>query len=86
MPRPVLPVMPQAAFVSLSSLLLAAESRNGQAVSGFAARRPTNHLLHFLITICTFGGWVFVWICVFHWTKTSGMRCQTLVAESSADP
>ncbi len=36
-------------------------------------RPGTNHVLHLLLTLCTFGLWVFVWILVS--IKIGGWRC-----------
>lgn len=38
-------------------------------------RKGTNHILHFLITVCTIGVWLIVWLGLT--VKFGGWRCST---------
>lgn len=40
------------------------------------AQRRTNHVLHLLLTVFTFGFWIFVWPCVAAWNYYQGQQEQ----------
>jgi hypothetical protein len=44
-------------------------------------RRGTNHILHLLLTLCTFGIWLVVWVLA--GIKIGGWRCSTCGRKAS---
>lgn len=46
------------------------------------ARKGTNHVLHLLLTICTGGLWLFIW--VLSLIKIGGWRCQSCGSSAKA--